>query len=128
MINAFPMSIFIQILVCFASIAHIKVSSLIHLINLFRFRCISSHLLVQPKRAESIVLACCCLHNMLRSRVITPPGPGPIQTELPTCSLEGLSSATGTARIHATAKSMRDYITEYVNTPQGKVSWQDDRI
>lgn len=80
-------------------------------------------MMVDPPRVESVVLACCCLHNLLRSRV--PAGETLAdgredeghQPTLP--SLEASRYTTGPAR------GLRDLLKDYYNSPAGSVEWQD---
>lgn len=102
-----------------------------------RFRVLHSCICLKPERIESVVMACCVLHNLLRIRR---PGCGGADTEEPVThevipgswrnhaplpsALIPLGGNHGTAG----AKLVRGYLKDYYNSPHGSLSWQDDMI
>lgn len=103
-----------------------------------RFRVLLSTILVSPDRAETIVLACCVLHNMLRTRypsftqnlldtehsVTHEINPGLWRDEATLHNLEIMRGNNATKA----GKAQRDYLCTYFNSPAGSVSWQDKMI
>ena len=94
-----------------------------------------------PEKVEVITMACCTLHNFLRSRVstfsvYTPPGS--LDTENhETYALQlgewhcGPQSTgflplarQGSNRCSCTAKDIRDQLCQYFNSKEGEVEWQ----
>ena len=87
------------------------------------------------EHANDVILACCVLHNFLRTKNITPtpviadyPGPnGHIYhgawREDPTNILPGIRP-TSARNAAATALDVRDKLIEYFDTT-GKLAWQD---
>ena len=89
----------------------------------------------RPKTVETIVMACCVLHNMLRTRYgrVHPnladhensqthtlvPGVWRQQAGLANLAVQGGNTST------RAAKEQRDYIKAYFNTV-GRVNWQDN--
>ena len=103
-----------------------------------RFRCMLTTMQQDPETVTSIVLACVCLHNLLRIRkpkegrsladqedddhnII----PGDWRKYFPL--LDGASdfARNTTSR---TAKKQREYLCGYYNSSVGSVSWQNDMI
>ena len=107
-----------------------------------RFRVLLNHICVKPSKVDAIVLACCSMHNMLRTlkpSTYTVPddtvdhddlansidAPGSSQasvTNLPQARVSGRRSST------QTAKQNRDLLCDYFNSPVGAVPWQNDMI
>ena len=103
-----------------------------------RFRCILGTMQMEPKTVESVVLACCCLHNLLRSNVA---GylQGQVDDEDPQHNLiaapwraqrqlNGGQPLGGGNVGTRQAKEQRDYLKNYLNSPQGAVDWQERMI
>lgn len=98
-----------------------------------------------PEKVEVIVLACCSLHNYLRSsqeskNVYTPIGS--LDTEHPETHEVSLGNwrtneqakgwkqmeKQGSNRHSGSAKGVRDYLTDYFNSIEGAVPWQDNMV
>ena len=102
-----------------------------------RFRCLLTTMQQRPKTVETIVMACCILHNLLRTRYgrLNPnladrenaqthdliPGAWRQDVRLARLALPGGNTST------RAAKEQRDYIKAYFNTV-GRVDWQDEMI
>lgn len=85
-----------------------------------RWRIFRKHLEVQPQMADKVVLAACCLHNLLCEDNTYE---GDIEAlERPTAGLHGLRLI----RQNSTQRAfqVRDYFKEYFNSPDGSVPWQ----
>lgn len=92
----------------------------------------------EPRRVESIVLACCCLHNLMRNKypalqngildqedpVTHEVQPGAWRDQQPLEQLPHLRGRNASKE----AKELRTYLVDYVNSPVGSVPWQKDRI
>lgn len=102
-----------------------------------RFRVLHTSMCLRPDRAESVVLASCCLHNILRGRNPTPNEgdeedpmtheviPGTWRRDPPVgIPIERVTCNTA-ARL---AKEQRDYLKQYFTSPAGSVPWQESRI
>ena len=91
-----------------------------------------------PARVESIVNACCVLHNLMRIRYPTHQNqlldredpnthqvtPGAWREDEDLTALEALHGNTSTKA----AKTQRNYLRQYYNSPVGSVPWQNDMI
>lgn len=104
-----------------------------------RFRCLLTTMLQKPDNMETIVLACCYLHNLLATRKMetiirradteeTPADqcqmiPGSWRCEDALDSLQVAGGNVGTR----SARAQRDYLRDYYTTTC-KVSWQDKAI
>lgn len=103
-----------------------------------RFRCLLTTLQQKPETVTSIVLACVCLHNLLRTRkpndlfndvdmddenhnVI--PGAWRVNNPL----ADGISNFANNTTTK-NAKLQRDYLAAYYNSEAGSVPWQDNMI
>ena len=103
-----------------------------------RFRCLLTTLQQTPSTASSIVLACVCLHNLLRSRKADAPVPDVDQENAEHDIIPGawrndtpLVDGTSDFANHTTsaaAKKQREYLCEYYSSPAGAVPWQDKMI
>ena len=110
-----------------------------------RFRIFMTPIGLIPEKVESITMACCTLHNYLRSRteacaLYTPPGSmdiedpqthvcqpgnwhnGPQPTGLATITRQGSNNYT------LSAKNLRDQLCQYFNSKDGEVEWQKDMV
>lgn len=104
-----------------------------------RFRVLLSSIQLHPRNVESVVLACCVLHNLIRIRspdqvqneadvedpvthVVTPANwrEGARLPDLPTLSAGNHNTQAG--------KAIRDYLKRYYSSPQGRVHWQDTMV
>lgn len=87
---------------------------------------------LEPNKTQTLTLACCTLHNYLRSSR-TPPQGAPPQLPNQNTShhpeddtrLPGL--APQSLRPGQAAKTVRDKFCQYVNTI-GSVAWQDEMV
>ena len=109
-----------------------------------RFRVFTSPMRLSPEKVETVVLACCTLHNYLRSKntsrnLYTPPGSFDTEntdtgTVLPGAWRQGTQgqgltslSKQGSNRTANRAKEIQAYFCEYFNT-SGAVQWQDKMV
>ena len=88
-------------------------------------------MMLRPDRVESVVMAACILHNVIRSQIPThgevdeeDPDtheviPGSWRSDLP-LSQVSMSSARATQA----AKQHRDHLRDYFNSDAGSVPWQ----
>lgn len=94
---------------------------------------------LKPKGVESAVLACCCLHNLLRLRrpassmhgadVEDPDSHNVIEGQWRrNVLLTAMDHQPLRGKIQYAPKSVRNYLMEYYNSPVGAVSWQDRAI
>jgi len=103
-----------------------------------RFRCLLRPLDMRPEKAIKVVIACCCLHNILRTQQYGPDPtalvdqedpnthqviPGPWRTETNMLPLLDRRGGYGSP----TAKAIREVLMQYVNGP-GAVPWQDAQV
>lgn len=93
---------------------------------------------LHPKNVESVVMAVCCLHNLIRVRypsehfrqldVEDPEShevtPGQWREGDNLEPLEPLVRNTSSA----SGKRLREYLKEYYNSPAGRVPWQDNMV
>ena len=105
-----------------------------------RFRVFLSPLQLSPKNVEKVTLASCVLHNFIRDKApakYTPPfsfdiedlksgeihlGDWRCSSELENLNISGRNTYT------KTAKEVRDGFSEYFNSPEGSVPWQEKFI
>jgi hypothetical protein len=110
-----------------------------------RFRIFRAPIPLNPEKVIAIVMACCSLHNFLRTRVssrivYTPRGsldfentdnhtvmPGTWRQESSAQGLIAPPRLRGNRQL-ASAKAYRDQLREYFNSPDGAVAWQDKMI
>jgi hypothetical protein len=103
-----------------------------------RFRCLLTTLQQDPNTVSAIVMACVCLHNLLRDRK-----PKEVRQEadqedaehniVPGIWREDTPLVDGTSDFanHTTskaAKKQREYLTHYYSSEAGSVPWQNDMI
>ena len=104
-----------------------------------RFRCLLRPMQLRPEKAIKVVIACCCLHNMLRTQNYGEPNlqglidredpethdvtPGLWRLETNMHPLRDRRGAYG----DPTAKEVRQLLMDYLNGP-GAVDWQDNMI
>jgi hypothetical protein len=106
-----------------------------------RFRCMRVSINLQPDKVESIALACCALHNMLRSKSIHSSMGVEVDEEdvtsgqirpgnwRATDSSISLAPQVGSqTRASTNAKAVRELLCAYVNSEIGSVPWQDSMI
>ncbi|XP_063960239.1 putative nuclease HARBI1 [Lytechinus pictus] len=103
-----------------------------------RFRCLLRTLYLTPDRVQSVVLACCVLHNLLRIRFpklhnnlvdFEDPAthniiPGIWRGDRELASLDVMRGNNTTKA----AKAQRDYLRSYYTSPAGSVPWQEKMI
>ena len=103
-----------------------------------RFGCLLTTLRQEPNTAQSIVLTCTCLHNLMRMRY---PGlqnplldqenvnhqlvPGTWRDGLNMQDIDNIAGGNHTTRA---AKAQRIYLKHYYNSPAGAVLWQNNMI
>ena len=110
-----------------------------------RFRIFMTPIGLIPEKVEMIVMACCSLHNYLRSRamertVYTPHGsldmedplthaiePGQWRNDSEARGWVSLNQH-GSNRYSSQAKEIRDYLCDYFTSKDGVVSWQNSMI
>lgn len=102
-----------------------------------RFGCLLTTMKTTPENATSTVLACCCLHNILRAHTSSLPVtvdtededhnlvPGTWRDER--TLLDGEKSR-GKNTATQDAKMVRQYLTTYYSSKYGAVEWQDRMI
>jgi hypothetical protein len=103
-----------------------------------RFRVLLKPMLLSPERAELVVLACCSLHNMLR--VLYPNSinniadiEDPVTHQVANGAWRADEQMIDPPLIRGNnatreAKLQRDYLCNYVNSPEGSVEWQDRMV
>ena len=103
-----------------------------------RFGCLLTTMRQRPKVVEKIVLACICLHNLMRMRYPALQNAALDQEDdrhniIPGAWRGGLDMADmdnieGGNRTTKAAKAQRLYLTHYYNSPVGAVPWQNNMI
>lgn len=107
-----------------------------------RFRVFMTPIHLNPEKVETITMACCALHNFLRSNTEVYMPPGSVDEEDPTSHLvqpgnwhqgpqsTGLVPLTrqGSNNYSKSAKDLRDDICKYFNSKEGQVPWQWNMI
>ena len=121
--------IYIYTYICTSSLTYSYFNALSCL--LFRFRVFHTVMMLRPERTESVVMAACILHNLLRARNLThgevdeeDPDtheliPGSWRTDMP-LSQVSMSSTRSTQA----AKQHRDHFRDYFVSDAGSVPWQ----
>ena len=102
-----------------------------------RFQCLLTTMRQDPKTVGSIVLACCCLHNLMRLRFPALQNaaldqedaehqviPGAWRED---ANLDDMQNLRGTLATRE-ARLQRTYLKHYYNSPAGSVPWQNDMI
>lgn len=94
-----------------------------------KYRCLHTTMLQSPERVQKIVLACCCLHNLIRRSM---PQIAVQAADLPSSSgnqqLPELQNHNTRNQGTNAAKQVRNTLLRYVNSPEGSVAWQDEKI
>lgn len=107
-----------------------------------RFRLFMSPIHLIPEKVETITMACCVLHNFLRSKTEVYMPPGSIDREDPETHAvqpgdwhqgpepRGMVPLTqqGSNAYAKTAKELRDELCKYFNSTEGEVPWQWNMI
>ena len=96
-----------------------------------RWRCMLTTMPQRPETVQKIVVASCCLHNLLRRRKYPPEHGGPAyhrNVNIPGNQLPDLGRPLGRNPGTTAAKAQRNALVEYFNSPAGCVPWQEDRI
>ncbi len=104
-----------------------------------RFQCLLTTMRQTPQTVTSIVLACICLHNLMRLRYPAEQNqdvdqedqhhnivPGAWRLNQPLLDFQPRGVRGN--RITVLAKSQRTYLSSYYNSPVGSVPWQMDMI
>ena len=104
-----------------------------------RFRCLLTTMPQTPDKVTSIVLACCCLHNLIRKRYPSPNDTRVMDQEAPDThdvvpgswrEIGNMHDIGAPARGNFStriAKEHRQYLVNYFNS-SGSVPWQEDKI
>jgi hypothetical protein len=98
-----------------------------------RFRVLLNPMCVGPNKVDSVVLACCSLHNLLRTVAPSKYNEQCICSErenggetnvgkLQKARVDGRRSATQDGKIN------REYLCQYFNSAEGSVSWQNSML
>lgn len=105
-----------------------------------RFGCLLTTLRQRPKTVESIVLACICLHNLMRLSLRYPALQNAVvdqeddQHEVVPggwrngVNMQDMNSIVGGNRTTRAAKAQRLYLMHYYNSDVGAVPWQNSMI
>lgn len=99
-----------------------------------RFRVLHSPICLRADRVESVIMAACVLHNILRNVSLEADTEDPVTHDVndgqwradPPLG-EPMQRPSGN---HSTneGKAQRIILQDYLNSPQGSVPWQDDKI
>ena len=109
-----------------------------------RFQVFMTPIKLTPDKVETVVLACCTLHNFLRSRtasrnIYTPPGSMDIEDTTSCCTIQGRwrtekepqglvsIQKQGSNNYTIKAKDIREYLCDYFSS-EGAVPWQEKMI
>ena len=103
-----------------------------------RFQCLLGTMQREPDNVVSLVMACICLHNLMRMRYPAAQNAaldmeGQNGQVIPGAWREGrnmldLDIVTGGNRDTRAAKKQRLYLKHYFNSPAGSIPWQEDCI
>ncbi|MCM8858028.1 MAG: transposase family protein [Candidatus Thiodiazotropha sp.] len=103
-----------------------------------RFGCLLTTMQQTPKAAETIVLGCCCLHNIMRIRYPAFQNAALDQEadNHQVCpgawrdgeNMHDMDNIVGGNRTTRAAKAQRLYLTHYYNSSIGAVPWQSNMI
>ena len=108
-----------------------------------RFRILLTTIPMEPRRVETVVIACCILHNILRDDVLAANDArlydredtrthrridGEWREIARERRFDGLLPAVNPGRIPADGKALRDYYQEYFNSQNGRVEWQEEML
>ena len=103
-----------------------------------RFRCLLTTMRQTPQTVTSIVLACCCLHNLLRNDnpnhySVSVDEEDDRHNVIPGAWRAGHVLADGERQVARNTgtqegKLLRNYLTQYYSSPEGSVEWQDRMI
>lgn len=98
-----------------------------------RFRVFLHPICLRPERVDAVILACCALHNMLRSVAPTRyvlPADAQLNANTGQVSTGQLQPAKVSGRRSVTqiGKDIRDQFCEFFNSPEGSLQWQENRI
>lgn len=103
-----------------------------------RFGCLLNTMKLVPETATSVVLACCCLHNILRDA--NPEYLSQVDREEEVNhdlilgewrdggEMEDGDTIGGNNTSSKKGKAVRDYLTQYYNSEVGSVPWQDKQV
>lgn len=104
-----------------------------------RFHCLLTTMQLKEEKVKKIVLATVCLHNIMRIRYPQDqnrevdveneehevvPGQWRQNQE----QLDGIEGMSSQGRQLTAGKRQREQLTDYVNSPAGRVSWQDRMV
>ena len=103
-----------------------------------RFRVFHTPMCLRPDNAEAVVMGACVLHNMLCNRKIETQHLGDHEDPVTHDIIEGswredpplggpLPRAQGRTNTNY-ALQQRNYLKEYMSSPIGAVSWQDEKV
>ena len=100
------------------------------------FQCLLMTLQQEPETVGSIVLACCCLHNLMRMQYPALQNaaldeeddkhqlnPGAWRDQANLQDMDNIAGGNA-----ATRAAKRQYLKHYYNSPAGTVGWQNDKI
>ncbi|XP_041483828.1 putative nuclease HARBI1 [Lytechinus variegatus] len=103
-----------------------------------RWRCLLSTLQLDPEKARTVIMACMCLHNLMRDRF---PGLQNIDVDhedelgnhIPgawrnAAVLQDVERVGGGYQANKEGKKLRTYLKHYYNSPVGSLPWQQHMI
>jgi hypothetical protein len=95
-----------------------------------RFRIFLGTICLGPKKIDAVVMACCALHNMLRTlaptKYVQPEDA--THTDGTVRNRPQLEPAKVASRrtMNTLGKQYRDYLCDYFNSPEGSINWNKD--